>query len=132
MAYIEIEQTSPLPGGAVLVRRWSFEVVVRGNPFAILRFVLYEEGSKATPRHRNVKMTTRTAHGRHFPGGFARGMAEEKVAAWWDALSAHNFSRPLFDLRGARGPVEAPVLPEDIRARALAAFEVKVEVPDAV
>lgn len=130
MARIDIERNEPLPDGKIFVRRWSFDVVIRGNPFAVLRFNLYEEGTKASARHRNVKLSKRLAHGKHYRGSFARGPSEDRVDGWWDALGAHNFSAALFDLRGSRGPVEAPDLPDDIRARALAAFEVRVEAPE--
>lgn len=128
MAQIVVDRVREDPD-LVFVRRWTFEIVIRGNPFAVLRLFAYEEGTKPSRRHRNVKVSKRVAYGTRSHGF---GAEQDRKTRWWDATRAHQWSAVIGDLRGSGGPADPPDLPADVRAEALAAFEVRVEVPDAV
>jgi len=120
--HIVIERTSE---DGTQVRRWTFRR--RFTDMAInLTLEVYEEGSKPTPRHRNLTLSKRSAFGTHRHGF---GATQERRTAWWDALLCHSWSPIIGDLRGSAGYAEAPELPDDVKAEAARAIKVTVGMP---
>lgn len=111
------------------LRRWLFSVrfAVRGvKPTLAMELIGYDEGTRPTPRHRNLTFSDRRRWaGRYFRTG---GVAQQRFDCWCDMTKRAELS----DTRWAK-VCEPPPLPKDVAEEAMkiVVMGMSVSVPEA-